>query len=861
MDSRSFLSSHYSLKKGDCVRDYVIVRLLAVEEESFLYLVQKKGSDKLLTLKEHFLASLCQRKEGNQEIFCAPEDLPEYEKSLVHFDLLSHKLGKITHPGVPVLLHIFPENNSFYRVALYRSGYALSTLLKKRDQISWFFEYEELYSFLWCSLDTLRVLHDQGFIHGQLDPTHVMLTKIYNPLFLHLGAPPASLSSLEKSPYVAPEQKISPWPLPSPATDLFSLGALLFHCITGHAPDFEQEGGSSLLLWAKKQKKQPYPRPFLEDIDKALSSKPSQRWKNAQEWQSSLVKKSKLECPYWREGENPVQKSSWAHKLRYFFLFFFLLLLGLGSWAYLEWTTLVQNPPLEPIEQNVYLFNTSQSKDKETRRLWGFSFVLKDYGFGLSPQSLPAQVALSSLSLQKGAPPTQTPVTAGKGEIYAYLCNQEGEILARSKKAYSWAFLSEDKKNITYEFKPAVHLDTQTPYQVLFATEKGALECVDVSGSPHNPLVHPEALSLLPLQEKEKRFFPAVSLKAEPSEQSRPTPVSSLLPLLSYASPLNWCLHPGVQVSQSSTEEHFGAHRAIDGQMGGSPGALTQIAASSSPKRAWWLISFGEGTERPVEKVIIHNLADPHSLEAKRLSEFKITLFDRLGKALISQDFFMKKGTWLQEDLLTWTLPKVVQAHALRVEKLGAGAAHDSALYLDEIEILAPEPQRQALKTLTAQKSAQNHQAPPLNLCQQSGVLTQQSSHKRGWVATYGSNRAIDGLLDDKYYAQTEENNELGFWEIDLGEARTARHIILRNKPTLSRESLRLSALKITLWDSSGNLLATHQVATQVGDYIHSSYLWSLPSPLKVKRMKIEKISRGSHPQDNALLLDEVEIF
>ena len=89
--------------------------------------------------------------------------------------------------------------------------------------------------------EAVAALHSAGGLHGDISPSNVMLTAEGKPLLLDLGAArlagsPLDAPVLGTPGFVAPE--VRQGLAPTEASDVFSLGALAWFCLTGNgAPD------------------------------------------------------------------------------------------------------------------------------------------------------------------------------------------------------------------------------------------------------------------------------------------------------------------------------------------------------------------------------------------------------------------------------------------------------------------------------------------------------------------------------------------------------------------------------------------------------------------------------------------------
>lgn len=839
-----------SLAKGTILREYVIVRLLSVERDSFVYQAEMREQKRLVIIKEHFPIRLCERDQETGEVFCATEEeVIAFDESLKDFENMTLALSRLDHPGVPKQLRLFAENGTMYRVSQYVTGYALTTLLKRKNECEWFFDEEELRGFLWRVLEILRYIHEKGVCHGDLKPQHILFTRLGNPLLTHFCSgreldDERLYSSRELDSYLSLEQWTGEGSC-NPATDIYSTGAVFYRILMGKDPvsaDKRKTEDTLEKLADNKELRKNYTKPFLQWIDKAMSLNQNDRFVSAAEWQHLLWKQKKFSKPFWIHG---IAKTRWWKK--YLWGAASLIIFCGGIWGGYSWLQhLLEVPQPEPVVELATELST-KGVDFKNGRLWGFLFAFRDYGFGVSSQSLPPVVSLSSLSFegikihpQQAAPP-----------VYVSIRTEEGVPLALSSNSAS--FSKPGKVNFTFDEK--VVLSTAKPYQYVFVTEKGASVMVDLKTARKSPLLPEESAAFgynlrLPGAEPEEYTIPLFTVRFSPN--SGATPVTETLESAQmaqsrgYADPRNWCLHPGVSAQHSSTSGDAEASRAVDGQMSGEMGILTDPAKGPG----WWIVSFGKGVERPVQKVIIYNMQEMGSLDSRRLSSFRVTLFDRQGKPVVSKDFYTEPGTWLRDISEVWDLDRPYFAHSVRVEKLGKGAhPEDSALFLAEVEVIAPDELTAGEKPVWK------------DWCREEGVRASQSGIWRNWVSTYGPHRAIDSHNDDRYFIHTETDNTPGWWEADLGAARPISCIQLENRPLFGYDALRLSNYRIYLFDEKGTVVSQRDFYTTPGDYAPDFVFWKLPEVKTARKVRVEKLGKGTHPYDNALSLKKVHVY
>lgn len=117
-----------------------------------------------------------------------------------------------------------------------------------------------------AALSALEFLHRNGFVHGAVDPTHIMAFGDEIKLPSDSLRRPASQAPppQEPTPYDAPELEDG---MVSPAGDIWSLGIALHEVLTQQRPDLENDGDYRYL-----------PEPFATVLRQCLRPDPRDRW-------------------------------------------------------------------------------------------------------------------------------------------------------------------------------------------------------------------------------------------------------------------------------------------------------------------------------------------------------------------------------------------------------------------------------------------------------------------------------------------------------------------------------------------------------------------------------------------------------
>jgi serine/threonine-protein kinase len=173
---------------------------------------------------------------------------------------IGEKLKKITHPNLASLVDIYQEGDKVSLVYEEARGMSLKERLKLLAPFLPSLAVDNAIAIG----EALSAIHKAGLAHGDLHPGNVLVTPEAHIKVLNAGIfipfqdyiKRGDFASLmQRAPYTAPE--IARGSPPSPQTDIYSLGAILFEALTS-SPPFE---GPDPLAIVVKQTSEPPPSP------------------------------------------------------------------------------------------------------------------------------------------------------------------------------------------------------------------------------------------------------------------------------------------------------------------------------------------------------------------------------------------------------------------------------------------------------------------------------------------------------------------------------------------------------------------------------------------------------------------------
>jgi serine/threonine protein kinase len=230
---------HNALAAGARVESYEIAGILGVGGFGITY----KGYDHQLhcdvAIKEYLPHGLALRtKDGSTVIARSDDDKKYYQYGLERFLDEARILAKFKERSIVRVSRFLEANGTGYLVMDYEDGESLAERIKQHGTLS----EKDVRALLVPVLSGLRAVHAKGIMHRDIKPSNIFLRKDGSPVLLDFGAARQALGEQTRTltgivtPGYGPFEQYGAMGRQGPWTDLYALGATLYHCIAGQAP-------------------------------------------------------------------------------------------------------------------------------------------------------------------------------------------------------------------------------------------------------------------------------------------------------------------------------------------------------------------------------------------------------------------------------------------------------------------------------------------------------------------------------------------------------------------------------------------------------------------------------------------------
>ena len=281
-----------ALKNGSMLDDYRIEDVLGHGGFGITYLGEDVKLEKKVAIKEYLPVGLAIRDSEATVQPQSSEAESDYRWGLQQFLREAKTLAKFHHPNIVQVMRFFEANGTAYIVMNFIQGESLHDRMRKRKKI----DEKELMSLIFPLLDGLEKVHETGFLHRDIKPGNIFVSKDGTPMLLDFGAARAALKDKGRSLTAivtrgyAPIEQYSSRGNQGPWTDIYALAGVLYEIVTGEDPleatDRVMDDPQVPAAIAGKKR---LSDTVLVAIDHALAVRPEDRPQSIAEWREEFA--------------------------------------------------------------------------------------------------------------------------------------------------------------------------------------------------------------------------------------------------------------------------------------------------------------------------------------------------------------------------------------------------------------------------------------------------------------------------------------------------------------------------------------------------------------------------------------------
>jgi serine/threonine protein kinase len=218
--------------------EYVIENVLGHGGFGITYLARDTKLSSQVAIKEYFPQAFALR-DRQSTIMPTTDGGENYRWGLQEFLKEARALAKFKHNHIVRVLRFLEANGTAYMVMEYEQGESLATYLTKTGG---FLNEPTLLSIFLPILGGLQAVHDAGLLHLDIKPENIYLRSNGQPMLIDFGSARQTKGKSEQdqktalTPGYAAIEHYPNYGKKGPWSDVYSIGATLYRCITGTEP-------------------------------------------------------------------------------------------------------------------------------------------------------------------------------------------------------------------------------------------------------------------------------------------------------------------------------------------------------------------------------------------------------------------------------------------------------------------------------------------------------------------------------------------------------------------------------------------------------------------------------------------------
>jgi serine/threonine protein kinase len=236
-------NSSLPLPAGSQIQEYVIEDVLGVGTFGITYKAMDSHLGISVVIKEYLPESFARRNGDNAVSPISEETKEIFLWGRERFLNEAKILAKFNHPNIVRVNRYFIANDTAYFVMDFAEGETLQSILAGAGRA--LSEIEIINTFTQV-LSGLDIVHQQKYLHRDIKPGNIFIRKDKSAMLIDFGAarheiPDDGSTTVQVTPGYAPVELYIPEDRKGPWTDLYSVGASLYRCLTQETPPISIE--------------------------------------------------------------------------------------------------------------------------------------------------------------------------------------------------------------------------------------------------------------------------------------------------------------------------------------------------------------------------------------------------------------------------------------------------------------------------------------------------------------------------------------------------------------------------------------------------------------------------------------------
>ena len=291
-----------ALRAGTVLNDrYIVGRVLGQGGFGITYLAWDTQLEAKVAIKEFMPGELATRVEGTTVSVLSADRSEDFTYGSERFQEEARTLAKfIGNPNIAAVTSYFDENDTSYFVMDYIEGISFKTYIANHGgKVS----VEDTLNVMIPVLRALTAVHAEGFIHRDVTPDNIYITKDGMVKLLDFGSARYSIGDKCKSLDVilkvgyAPKEQYIRRSRQGPYTDVYSCAACFYAALTGFLPPEALERLDHDELVPVSQCGVDIPEYLDKAILKGLAVQPEDRFQSAEEFLNAIESQQVVEVP------------------------------------------------------------------------------------------------------------------------------------------------------------------------------------------------------------------------------------------------------------------------------------------------------------------------------------------------------------------------------------------------------------------------------------------------------------------------------------------------------------------------------------------------------------------------------------